>query len=430
MRYLKQITISFLFVLTACQSDIEISPVVDSDSSNINARWSMTTISPDQAKQEALAFVNGMESSTRSTESDKHVSSIYAWRSTDIYSDDIMRGVTTTTLPDTLLYIVNFEENSGYALVSASDKVPGVMAYIENGSLTPNDEIDNPGFQLFLEGYREYILSDREYVPTDSIVGPSGPYQPVPGHFYEVEYSAGPLLTTNWGQREPYNNNCPIINNQHALAGCVAIAIAQITGYHRYPSQPVNYGTPYNWNSMMQYEDVPLSDSVACANVAMLVHDIGLLVNMTYGQNSSGTYYENVEDALQSYGYNYLIDHSAIFDSIKVDIDNERPVYMQGARQSTNNGETIYYGHAWVVDGVAIKSLYLERNHGGGSSIVKLTQNLIHCNWGWNGSNNGYFIIGAFENRYNLNNDGIESGFRPYNYYNYVYRKITPILYN
>ena len=422
MRYLKQITISFLFVLTACQSDIEISPVADSNSPSSNVVQPTVSISPEDAIQQALAFVNGMESSTRSNESDKRVSSVYAWRSTDIYSDDIVRGVTTTTLPDTLLYIVNFEENSGYALVSASNKVPGVMAYIENGSLTPNDEIDNPGFQLFLEGYREYVLSDREFVPTDSIVGPSGPYQPVPGHFYEVEYSAGPLLTTNWGQREPYNNNCPIINNQHALAGCVAIAIAQITGYHRYPSQPVNYGTPYNWNSIMQYDQVPTTDSVACANVAMLVHDVGLLVNMNYGQNSSGAYFYNVADAWSDYDYHYQKKYSADFDSIMVDISNERPVFMVGERETSQGNK----GHAWVVDGVAIKSLYLERGHGGGSTIIKLTQNLIHCNWGWYGDKNGYFIIGAFQNRYNLDNDGIESGFKAYNINNYVYRKIYP----
>ncbi len=423
MKYFKLITISCLLVLTSCQSILEDFVVLHCDNDNSISLQPVSSFSSEDAIQQALAFVNEMDFPTRSTELNKQVSSVYAWRSNEIYPSAITRSGVSPILPDTLFYIVNFGENEGYALVSASKRHPGVMAYIEKGRLTPNDDIENPGFRLFLDGYREYIQ-------IDSVIGPSGPFEPVTPHLYQVEYNAGPLLTTNWGQGTPYNNNCPVINNTHAPSGCVAIAVAQIAGYHRFPEQSFYYETPYNWNSFMQYEGVPASDSIASANVAMLVHDIGMLVNMNYGENSSGTYYENVEDALQSYGYNYLIDHSAIFDSIKVDIDNERPVYMQGARQSTNNGETIYYGHAWVVDGVAIKSLYLERNHGGGSSIVKLTQNLIHCNWGWNGSNNGYFIIGAFQNRYNLDNDGIETGFRPYNYYNYVYRKITPILYN
>ena len=43
----------------------------------------------------------------------------------------------------------------------------------------------------------------------------------------------GPLLTTAWHQDAPFNNHTPIINGEHAPAGCVPIAIAQVVNYHQ-----------------------------------------------------------------------------------------------------------------------------------------------------------------------------------------------------
>ena len=111
-----------------------------------------------------------------------------------------------------------------------------------------------------------------------------------------------------------------------------------------------------------------------------------------------------------------------------VDINNGRPVYMRGAREYILNGEVKRSGHAWVVDGVAIKSVNISCFNPSGelAGTEKIYQKLVHCNWGWNGRNNGYFIIGAFENSYNLGDDTSLAGFRPYNIKNYVYRNIYP----
>lgn len=49
-------------------------------------------------------------------------------------------------------------------------------------------------------------------------------------------------------------------------------------------------------------------------------------------------------------------------------------------------GITVSYtgGHAWVYDG------YVSASSGG------TTSNLLHCNWGWGGYQDGYYISGAF----------------------------------
>lgn len=412
--------LSFLLLLTSCQDRFDSSDPVDIVSSEIFNLPLVKTISAEDAKQQALTFLYSMKNVTRSAEFDKHVSSVYAWRSKEIYEGETTRSSAMTSLPDTLLYIVNFESEKGYALVSASPKIPGVVAYVEDGSLFPDDDIDNPGFKIFLDGYREY------FGQIDTI---GNPYQESVVPLFEIEYCDGPLLTTNWGQTSPYNNYCFTSNGEQAVAGCVAIAIGQIAAYHHFPSHLITNGDSLDWNAIMQYEHIPVSDSLACHNVALLVHDIGLLVDMSYGTNSSSAFFSNVEDALSSYGYHFQREYFAEFDSIQADIRRGHPVYMRGTREYIQDGELKYSGHAWVVDGVAVKSMYVD-SYGNGESLpelYKITKNLIHCNWGWNGNNNGYFIIGAFENMYYLDDDHITTGYRPYNINNYVYRDIYPL---
>jgi len=47
----------------------------------------------------------------------------------------------------------------------------------------------------------------------------------------------GPYLVTQWNQRAPYNNYCPVDpeTSVRSLTGCVATAVAQIINYWKYP---------------------------------------------------------------------------------------------------------------------------------------------------------------------------------------------------
>ena len=286
--------ISFLLVFNACQEGPESFNGSDSYP-KINSDYPLVkSISADEAKLQAMAFLCDMKNLTRSAEFDKQVSSVYAWRSLEIYNGEVTRSATQSSLPDTLLYIVNFGSDNGYALVSASPKIPGVVAYVEDGCLLPVDEIDNPGFKLFLDGYKEF------YEKIDTI---TSLHQKLVPHLFQLEYCAGPLLTTNWGQAAPYNNDCFTSNGEQAVAGCVAVAIGQIAAYHRYPLYAVTNGLPFEWDSFMCCEQVPVYDLDASNHVALLLHDIGLLVDMNYGVNSSGADFNNVEYVWDCYDY-------------------------------------------------------------------------------------------------------------------------------
>lgn len=70
---------------------------------------------------------------------------------------------------------------------------------------------------------------------------------------------------------------------------------------------------------------------------------------------------------------------------------------MRGTVEGTSNG------HAWVVDGyrryVTVFTIWATYPNG----ITRLfdeyeeTNMYLHCNWGWDGSNNGYFTMNIFD---------------------------------
>ena len=55
-------------------------------------------------------------------------------------------------------------------------------------------------------------------------------------------------------------------------------------------------------------------------------------------------------------------------------------------------------GHAWVVDGWMERSRTMIRRGSDGWEVVVKTesQQLVHCNWGWNSWYDGYFHSGSF----------------------------------
>lgn len=81
------------------------------------------------------------------------------------------------------------------------------------------------------------------------------------------------------------------------------------------------------------------------------------------------------------------------FNNIKIALDNGNLAYANGyKKKKTFLGITTGYagGHAWVYDGymiTKIKYIGVEFYH----------SELLHCNWGWGGSKNGYYLSKVFD---------------------------------
>lgn len=204
----------------------------------------------------------------------------------------------------------------------------------------------------------------------------------------------GPLLTTEWHQDYPYNQKLDKIDGEYPKAGCVAIAMAQIMKYHRWPSN-------YNWSAMSNRETANTNWTYA----ATLIRDIGIAAKIDYGTDASGGDADDAKNAFTSSKFNYssaikLVDHKS--STPIADLEANRPVYMRGYRN-----KVLFWGkngHAWVCDGLSTVSsqsfyrlvvmpspydnYYFEDEasyHKNNGSAVNL-----HMNWGWNTETTNY----------------------------------------
>jgi hypothetical protein len=112
----------------------------------------------------------------------------------------------------------------------------------------------------------------------------------------------------------------------------------------------------------------------------------------TWYDNASGNSYSTLsraKDALiNTFGYSSIATQQFTnFNKIILEIDNNRPVIMDGA---SSDDPIEAYGHAWVCDGYFIKEYY--RNTSG---IVTSREEYLRMNWGLN-DGDGYFATDNF----------------------------------
>jgi len=164
-----------------------------------------------------------------------------------------------------------------------------------------------------------------------------------------------------------------------ALAGCTAVATAQVMKYHQYPSS-------YAWNSM------PNTDGAYAT--ASLLREIGNVINMNYTCTGSFKPTSAIVPALENYfGYStsatYANYTSTSYVTVRSELNNNRPVILSGTDARFGN----YGGHTWVCDG------YIAGYYCAGFNTLH-----FHMNWGfYYGSCNGYYAFNLFNPNYTEN---------------------------
>lgn len=202
------------------------------------------------------------------------------------------------------------------------------------------------------------------------------------------------LTKTLWTDGVPFNNYCKVSGTKkRAKAGCAAIATGQIFAYYKYPAK--YNGHDYLWNEILSGEKQPTTEKGKTA-VAYLISDIGRLDKTRYGVSSSATNVTNVKNALNTMGYNYTYEQNPLSFVIYVNVLRSHPVLISATEKSKKTG------HMWVIDGYADGVYYIEYyNYNTGESARKeKTLPLVHCNWGWGGQGNGYYLFNVFDMQY------------------------------
>lgn len=379
-------------------------------------------------------------------------------------SEIVSNGVATKSSDsDALMYIFNYAEG-GYAVIPTVDINGEVIAYIEEGSFKVSDTLNNDHARFMmnlminhqkkiLAKYANSQMETKGSIPPIVENIPMGPvcsridfnddygYPVAPpalagsmGDAYYTTYgcwkpdsntlfstiaSKSPMLTTTWGQGHPYNMWGPKINGTPALAGSVALAVAQIMLYHSYP---IYYPTFTNPNtakySGTETKIASLRNYIVATGPgprdygSRLLHAIGYLVNNNWGLTRTSAYTSAVPNAFSQMGYPKPIISNYSESAVKQSLIASSPVYI-GEITNTSNGCI----HAWVIDGYKTVRWTVRRHVDKFDEFGNYNGRIIyndmigdnhyyHSNFGFEGASNGYYEAGVFDTTQAYENTG------------------------
>lgn len=417
-----------LLIVIATALMCSCSKINTPDLTNQDEMVTTCDISLDEAEVELMSFMDAFDPMTRNGERRSILNKYSVGGKIGTRSDDFEETP--------LIHIFNFNDNKGYAILAGDRRMPSILCITDEGNLDKDLTSDNPGLLVAMSDIDTYYRLmtgmpvtdlDGNIVPyeqyaTDLFVDEITPYpgyQTIDGEdVYSYTYGAwqnystvGDLLDCNWRQGTPFNRYCFTDDGQQAVAGCVPIAVGQIM-YHWKHSFNYN-GTYWDWNKMTDIKKYSSSSSYTEGwdLVQKLIMTLGTPANLdaTYGTSSTSAYSSNAGRTFENFGFTEggeLEDYD--FTTLKNAVSNG-PVLLRGNSQKnvtvtkalgiTWKTETTYSnGHAWVCDQVLTRRrLVSVYKNGTFDYSYYETQNLVHCNWGWGGTDDGYYFSAKFD---------------------------------
>jgi hypothetical protein len=356
-------------------------------------------VQPDQ-------YIVGVESAS-------HVASMKLLQLEKSNEFAITSSIEITNDAGTLSYYVFLLQPIGYIVVSPDVRLPPVIAY----SFTTDFHSDDSEGNVLLELLRADIhlrLSNIDHVSDHIIEQRNTLWNSLLNEELEIQVDrnfkqwppeqttpTGGWLETSWHQEAPFNNFCPIDpeSGDRSIAGCPAVAIAQILNYHQSTHNTVfddnddyyhNYVNQFwidddhetydfpSWPELNGYLDVledhyrnniPLTDD----DKASLNFACGVAAKQVYTPEISGTF--GVNQAYDAYlRFNYttieLLDEDDIdlYDRLIGNMVDALPAHLA----VVNEDWTV--GHNLVVDGYNTDGYY-------------------HLNFGWGGRYDGWYLL-------------------------------------
>ncbi len=201
-----------------------------------------------------------------------------------------------------------------------------------------------------------------------------------------------PLLTSHWKQDYPYNRYTPFIGGARTLAGCTAIAMAQVMNYWECPRQgrgshsylwrgqtlSADFEHAYDWGWMLDSYDSGYTLAQANA-VGRLVSDVGISIDMYYGTSASSAEVNRNNALVAFFKYSpdlhfimrfEFADWTAWFGAFRSQMDARQPVVL--AALTPDFGQS----HCLVVDGYRTSP-----------------SDQIHVNMGWGENSDCYASV-------------------------------------
>lgn len=392
--------VSFLLVLTACSQN---------EMPEMPSQPQLSEVSiPGRSVADAIEIACSV----------KDIPSTMSRSDLNVSVKAITRNSSRSESSDTLIYVVEFEDN-GFVLVSKPMTVKPVLGIVEEGAFDDAATQSNEGFQDVMSNAKLYV----EAISTASSSGPL-PIDPRPVFYNDttvVSEKVPARIKAKWNQYWPENIYAP-----NKVAGCGPVAMAMILSYFEEPkTMPLTFDgadksiLALDWTKLKKHvtslayknpsESRITTHLKGCADLethkdlGRFVRQLGQLSKATYGEKSTSTYFDDTSGILVSllpgktfYRENYFKDFKPLYDLL-----TEDGVAFVRGKDSENNG------HAFVIDGTwkygLIVKFYEIGYEVGGSGEYVLTKTTtsvseyLHVNWGWGGNSNGYFLLGVLD---------------------------------
>jgi hypothetical protein len=311
----------------------------------------------------------------------------------------LVKAEASVARPTSVDYYI-FNSTKSYVVVSGDDLAPQILMYGEEGSLDVNNI--PPAMQWLLNKYKYQI---------DGIK--AGTLAPVKLPKYATTPVA-PLVTANWDQSAPYNNQCPTSGGSRVYTGCPATSLSMC--YYKwkwpetYPAVAAISGTggvsasalsarAADWDNIIDEYTGPTNYNYTTAQanaVAWLMRYAGQAIpDYYYSTSGSGADDPEILQGCKNMGYTdaQLYTLTTVQSSGWGGYTNSSQNYTDAQwnewiLNELNNGRPVEYlaydysggqlsGHAFNVFGVNASGQY-------------------YVNWGWSGDSNGYCTLHNF----------------------------------
>ena len=298
-----------------------------------------------------------------------------------------------------VIYIVDLE-NGGSAVMGADKRMEPIYAILDETKVSPEkltltatrSDDGEQDIEEFVMGLMNAKISSDFAALRPPLID-TLPIPSLRSEFWNETTVLGqvePMLMTKWDQQSIYNDVIAMnTGNPDTPAGCAVIAISQIMAYHRMGI----IGRNYNWdiiNSFVPgYVDIATEGEktyianyiyeVRCGITSSMTDDIYIREVRSFLRNNTNYYDNDIYDYSRARVVNML--------------ENDKPVYTRGMQSDLNEG------HAWVIDGYyQYRVDEWERSYMGEfideeRIIATYNYDLLHCNYGWEGSCDGYYTF-------------------------------------
>ena len=305
-----------------------------------------------------------------------------------------------------------FTTSDSYIVVSGDDRAVDILAY---GDYCLDMKNIPSGLKDMLNQYKNEIefLMENPALNVKPVVSPSN----TPSL---KSISVGPLLTCNWDQEAPYNNQCKI-NGHQCLTGCCATSAAMVLYYWKYPTEPtpvipgynckLSYSllsnivqkdvyldplpsTTFDWDNMLDNYNGDYTDEQANA-VATLMRYVGQAEHMEYGSELTGG------SVLETDSVSLIADAFILLGY------DPQSVQVVKKEKALSGGQALYTDEEWagiiqteLLAGrpIIFMANYDNNDHGHAFNVdgFDSSTNKYHINFGWSGYGNDWCALNAF----------------------------------